>query len=97
MKQANFHPFKTANNKLVKLEDVFLQANGMAGHKYLVKDLNTKQLSEINMHFQKDTKGIYHQQVDGDTKALPAQVLAHLRKNHIDYSFMSTHHDSHRH
>ena len=87
MKNANFHPFKTINNKLVKLEDVFLQANGMAGHKYIIKDLGTKQQSEINMHFQKDKKNIYHQYVDGDTKAIPSNVLSALRKNHIDYSF----------
>ncbi len=87
MKHANFHPFKTTNNKLVKLEDVFLQANGMAGHKYTIKDLSTKQISEVNMHFQRDKKGTYHQHVDGDTKSLDKNVLAILQKRHIDYTF----------
>lgn len=86
MKHANFHPFKTMG-KLVKLENIFLQANGMPGFQHEVKDLNTKQVTQINMHFQKDKKGIYHQQVDGDTKAIPAQTLSILEKKHIDYGF----------
>ena len=92
MLNANFHPFKTINNKLVKLEDVFLQANGMAGHKWVVKDLASKNITEINMHFQKDKKGIYHQHIDGDIKSIPLNILKVLQQKHIDYSF----HDPHR-
>jgi hypothetical protein len=89
MLHANFHPFKTPNGKLCKLEDVFLQANGMTGHKYLVKDLKTKQISEINLYWQRDARDVYQQHVDGDVKAVPEETHSHLKKCHLHYAFIN--------
>ncbi len=67
MSAPNFHPMVIGNDS-VKLENVFLQANGMTGFQYNIKNRKTKALSTLTIHWQWNHKRNEYEQVcDGNT------------------------------
>ncbi len=80
----NFHPH-TIGNIQVKLDNVFLQANGMAGYQYNVKNKQTNQLTQVNFTWQWNRRSQqYEQHEDGDAQGINTFNLA---KQHEQYNF----------
>ncbi len=89
----NFHPIKkllrsnaVASSKdfiSAKLDNVFLQANGMSGYQYIIKKKDKQW--PVTLHWQWDhKKNEYYQCIDG---YLPEVLRTDLVKQHEQYNF----------
>ncbi len=80
----NFHP-QTQGKIVAKLDNVFLQANGMAGYQYTIKNKDNNKLTQVNFHWQWNKKAKkYEQHQDGDAQGFNVFPLA---KQHEGYNF----------
>ncbi len=93
MSAPNFHPMVIGNDS-VKLENVFLQANGMTGYQYTIKNKKTKGLSTLTIHWQWNFKKNQYEQIcDGNLNT----DLKKLKQIHSLYSFPELHNDTDSH
>ncbi len=80
----NFHPQQSPTH-IAKLENVFLQANGMAGYQFNIKNKRTKALTQVTFTHQWNHKNKqYEQHVDGDITSFDIFALG---KQHEKYCF----------